>query len=620
MLVLLLATAGIGPGCSSLKKDQADSDADAATRPQGTGGGGAGGSSAPVGTGGASRGMDAAGGSNSPPTGPRDAGSDHADSGDAMHDSGAATGDSGTPPIVIPPGCGDMHKDKNEDCDDGAESATCNVDCTASRCGDHKTNKTAGEDCDDGKNGDAADGCTDACAWSCTSDDDCGPAYGARCTKHACVARAFASPAPLMMASDLHDYSTVMDGHGNALVVWYSGGKLHHAWFTDASGWSAESVLVANGKTPNLGSDGRGNLLLAYSATDPDTADLEHVRMRRYRPGAGSDVPDPSGWRDEYTVKSYSSYVAKGTDWISAAVAVAGNGDAWLAWRAQQQTGGGVGNSETWVASCNNGVDTCAAAKSIDTAARLIDNPQITVDDSGAYPLVVWSLAVYNGENSVLRGARYQDSWSVIDAATATWPDRVSPGRLVADSRGQGWLPITRVTSGALSGALLDNGRPSLVADFAWGTPVPSPRMLPLAAAAAGNGDLTAVTIEIKDNNTTVAYAGAALNAGTQSWSSETPLDSLAFDPSFDTPRIAVDGYGHGLALWLTSDGAQSAVMASRVLHTSTGSWSTPTDVSARTTNAISNIRVVLEADGRGVATWLEDDGNQVTLWASAFE
>lgn len=624
-LALLLGAAGVGAGCSSLKKDRTTTDADAATGPQGAGGGGAGSGGSgsgglPSGSGGAPHGMDAAAGSDSGPTGPHDAGgSSHTDGGDDMHDSGAAP-DSGNPPIVIPPGCGDGHKDKGEDCDDGAESATCNVDCTARSCGDHKTNATAGEECDDGKNGDDADGCTDACAWSCTSDDDCGAAYGGHCTKHACVARAFASPVPLMMASGLSDYSVVMDGHGNALAVWNGAGNLHHAWFTAAGGWGAESVLVANGKYPRLGTDGRGNALLAYTATDPDTAKLEHVRMRRYRPASDSDVPDPSGWRDEYTVKSYSNYVATGTDWISPAVAVAGNGDAWLAWRAQQQTGGGMGNSATWVARCANGGDDCAAASSIDSATRLMGNPQIALDNAGLYPIVTWELSVGSGENSVLRGARYQDTWSVIDAATATWPDRVTPQALTADGTGKAWFAITRVTAGVLSGTVLTNRRASLVSDFAWSTPQDSPRMLPLEIAADSAGDLIATVIELKDSNATVAYSGAALSAGTQTWSSETPLDSFAYDPYAETPSLALDGYGHGLALWVTSNGAQSAVTASRVLHTSSVSWSPPDDVSARTGNTLSKIQVALEADGRGMAMWLEDDGNQVTLWASAFQ
>jgi hypothetical protein len=70
----------------------------------------------------------------------------------------------------------------------------------------------------------------------------------------------------------------------------------------------------------------------------------------------------------------------------------------------------------------------------------------------------------------------------------------------------------------------------------------------------------------------------------------------------------------------VTSNGAQSAVTATRLVRTSPVSWSSPADVSPRTTNVLSDVHVALEADGPGAACWLEDNGSQVTLWASAFK
>ncbi len=47
-------------------------------------------------------------------------------------------------------GCGNGVVDGGEECDDGGESAACNADCTAARCGDAQVNAAAGEACDDG--------------------------------------------------------------------------------------------------------------------------------------------------------------------------------------------------------------------------------------------------------------------------------------------------------------------------------------------------------------------------------------------------------------------------------------------------------------------------------------
>ena len=58
--------------------------------------------------------------------------------------------------------CGDSVTTAPEVCDDGGESATCDVDCTAAVCGDGYFNLSAGEQCDDGNNTDG-DGCSAVC-------------------------------------------------------------------------------------------------------------------------------------------------------------------------------------------------------------------------------------------------------------------------------------------------------------------------------------------------------------------------------------------------------------------------------------------------------------------------
>ena len=73
-----------------------------------------------------------------------------------------------------------------ESCDDGSASATCNADCSLTKCGDSKLNKAAGEVCDLGaKNGLYASGCGKNCEDMGTScgdglvtapDEKCDPA------------------------------------------------------------------------------------------------------------------------------------------------------------------------------------------------------------------------------------------------------------------------------------------------------------------------------------------------------------------------------------------------------------------------------------------------------------
>ncbi len=59
--------------------------------------------------------------------------------------------------------CGDDITDAGEECDDGGESATCDIDCTNVICGDGILNFTAGEACDDG-NINNCDSCHNDCS------------------------------------------------------------------------------------------------------------------------------------------------------------------------------------------------------------------------------------------------------------------------------------------------------------------------------------------------------------------------------------------------------------------------------------------------------------------------
>jgi cysteine-rich repeat protein len=59
--------------------------------------------------------------------------------------------------------CGNGQRELGEVCDDGGDSASCNFDCTAVRCGDGYINFAAGENCDDGNDEDG-----DACDATCS--------------------------------------------------------------------------------------------------------------------------------------------------------------------------------------------------------------------------------------------------------------------------------------------------------------------------------------------------------------------------------------------------------------------------------------------------------------------
>jgi cysteine-rich repeat protein len=83
-------------------------------------------------------------------------------------------------PTVGPSRCGDGFIDRNEDCDDGVQSATCDMNCTFAECGDTHTNTAAGEQCDDG-NALLGDGCSITCRFEGCGDGVVDDSAGEEC-------------------------------------------------------------------------------------------------------------------------------------------------------------------------------------------------------------------------------------------------------------------------------------------------------------------------------------------------------------------------------------------------------------------------------------------------------
>jgi cysteine-rich repeat protein len=94
----------------------------------------------------------------------------------------SAVGGCIAPPTVTPSQCGDGIHDEiaGEECDDGGQSATCNMDCTLAACGDGHANAAAGEECDDG-NEISGDGCSITCRFEGCGDGVIAEAAGEQC-------------------------------------------------------------------------------------------------------------------------------------------------------------------------------------------------------------------------------------------------------------------------------------------------------------------------------------------------------------------------------------------------------------------------------------------------------
>ncbi len=164
--------------------------------------------------------------------------------------------------------CPNGKLEQGEQCDDGQETKTCNIDCTKAMCGDGKVNRTAGEQCDDG-NSSAMDACNPACQVTPFDID--------------------ATASPVYQDAPIAPDVTVVKvgGVDSFVVVWSrfeTGGK---GRIMRMSRWDAKGARQADdfvlssqaGFTgPRLATNGSGRTLVAWGALSGGSNEL-HYRM-----------------------------------------------------------------------------------------------------------------------------------------------------------------------------------------------------------------------------------------------------------------------------------------------------------------------------------------------------
>ena len=190
---------------------------------------------------------------------------------DSLDDTGTAAAEEG---------CGNGIVEDEEECDDGAESAECNADCTAAACGDGVVNNTAGEACDDGGE---TNSCNDDCSAASCGDgvlnatagevcDDEGPSETCDddCTGVACgdgninlaaselcddgnevdfdFCNSMCMPAPPVLLEAFHVLDTdTGELDGTPLVHW---DPATATWYSTGFELAPGAVLVAQGSLP----------------------------------------------------------------------------------------------------------------------------------------------------------------------------------------------------------------------------------------------------------------------------------------------------------------------------------------------------------------------------------
>ena len=133
-----------------------------------------------------------------------------------------------------------------------------------------------------------------------------------------------------------------------------------------------------------------------------------------------------------------------------------------------------------------------------------------------------------------------------------------------------------------------------------------------IAIDGAGN----ALVVWLQSDGTQINVVASRFAAGT--WTAPTPIESG--DGNARTPALAVDAAGNALAVWSqaagTAVGARTDIWASRF---SAGSWGAAVRIDANDIGSTYEPQVAVDPAGNAIAVWTQYDGTRDNVWASRF-
>lgn len=144
--------------------------------------------------------------------------------------------------LCIEPVCGDSVRGPLEECDDGGhtDGDGCSANCLWEECGNNRIDY--GEDCDDGKDGDSADGCTDACLFTCSNANaDCSNPDG-DCHAPACIENDVGKVCSQVVAQS----DVPLDGNPCTFDLCDASGNASNPWVSNGTSCDNASGVVGD--------------------------------------------------------------------------------------------------------------------------------------------------------------------------------------------------------------------------------------------------------------------------------------------------------------------------------------------------------------------------------------
>lgn len=230
--------------------------------------------------------------------------------------------------------------------------------------------------------------------------------------------------------------------------------------------------------------------------------------------------------------------------------------------------------------------------------------------------VVLWT----HGDNTVWSN-RYAPAagWSTAERLDADSVQAVADLQLNIDAFGN----ILALWSSTADGQLFDVLYNRYLADTGWqgaqvvrggitGGPVDPQVRVAMGGDAVGN----AIAVWNEFDGTRNNVQSSHFSQSSDNWNAPVELD--AGDTDARQPQLSMDGEGNALVVWQQSDGTDISIWSNRYTHG--GNWAGAALIETTGGSDATRADVVLMREGHAVATWLQSDGVNQSLWANVYK
>ena len=288
-------------------------------------------------------------------------------------------------------------------------------------------------------------------------------------------------------------------------------------------------------------------------------------------------------------------------------IAIDGSGNALAVW---QQVDPNTGVLSVWA----NRYDAVSNTWSTPSALGAGMQPQIVADSSGN-ALAVWNL--YNGSGSVWAN-RYTagTGWGTAARIETGGTNSAGPPQVAVDASGNALAVWNRFDGGSRNDIWANR---YTAATNTWGTAVL------IETGNAGGAETPQIAVDANGNGVAVwAYFDGArydilathYTASTNTWG-PAALSLTASASSGASPQVAFDSTGNAIAVWTQQAGTRYDLWANR--YTAGTGWGTAVLIESDDTGSADDPQIAFDDSANAIVVWHQRDGTRANIWANRY-